>query len=96
MKGYPKTLSSKKDYLYVREHFSREQWLPDFQALLDSYQDWFFGKHLETKDEGIEDDTHKIIKFENIETKEKLEKKVESNKYDRKEPYQGRKVEPYQ
>lgn len=34
--------------------------------------------------------------FENIENKEKLEKKVESNKYDRKEPYQGRKVEPYQ
>lgn len=70
MKGYPKTLNSKKDYLYVREHFSREQWLPDFQALLDSYQDWFFEKHLETKDEGIEDNTHKIVEFENTETEE--------------------------
>ena len=70
MKGYPHHLNTKADYMYVHANFPREQWLPDFQALLDSTHDWFFEKHLETKDEGIEDDTHKIVKFENTETKE--------------------------
>ena len=70
MKGYPHHLNTKTDYMYVHANFPREQWLPDFQALLDSTHDWFFEKHLDTKDEGIEDDTHKIVKFENTETKE--------------------------
>ena len=70
MKGYPHHLNTKADYMYVHANFPREQWLPDFQALLDSTHDWFFEKHLDTKDEGIEDDTHKIVKFENTETKE--------------------------
>ena len=70
MKGYPQHLNTKADYMYVHANFPRKQWLPDFQALLDSTHDWFFEKHLDTKDEGIEDDTHKIVKFENTETKE--------------------------
>ena len=70
MKGYPHHLNTKEDYMYVCANFPREQWLPDFQALLDSTHDWFFEKHLDAKDEGIEDDTHKIVKFENTETKE--------------------------
>ena len=70
MKGYPHHLNTKADYMYVHANFPREQWFPDFQALLDSTHDWFFEKHLDTKNEGIEDDTHKIVKFENTETKE--------------------------
>ena len=70
MKGYPKYLNSKADYLYVHENFPREQWLPDFQVLLDTYKDWFFEKHLETREEGIEDETHKIVEFVNEETQE--------------------------
>ena len=61
MKGYPSQLNSKEDYLYVRENFPREQWLPDFQALLDSYRDWFFVAHLERKEDGITDETHKVV-----------------------------------
>ena len=49
MKGYPQHLNTKADYMYVRANFPREQWLPDFQALLDSTHDWFFEKHLDTK-----------------------------------------------
>ena len=32
MRGYPKYLSTKADYEYVREHFSKEQWQADFQV----------------------------------------------------------------
>ena len=61
MKGYPHHLNTKADYLYVHANFPREQWLPDFQALLSSTHDWFFEKHLDTKEDGIEDDMHKIV-----------------------------------
>ena len=60
MKGYPKTLSSREDYIYVAENFPRAQWAPDWQALLDSMRDWFFVRNLESREEGIEDATHKI------------------------------------
>ena len=64
MKGYPKFLSSKADYEYVRNHFSKEEWLPDFQGLLDSSRDWFFVSELSSETEGVEDDTHKVVKDE--------------------------------
>ena len=64
MRGYPDYLNTKEDYLYVHDNFPRELWLPDFQALLDSYMDWFFEKHLASRDEGIEDETHKIVESE--------------------------------
>lgn len=67
MKGYPSELNSKEDYEYVRHNFKKEEWLPDFQALLDSYRDWFFVKDLKTKDEGITDDTHKIVESQDTE-----------------------------
>ena len=70
MKGYPQHLNTKADYMYVRANFPREQWLPDFQALLDSTHDWFFEKHLGTKEDGLNDSTHKVVEFENTETKE--------------------------
>ena len=60
MKGYPKELNSKEDYLYVRENFPREMWLPDFQHLLDTMRDWFSVGELPTGAEGIVDDTHKV------------------------------------
>lgn len=68
MKGFPKHLNSKKDYLYIKAHFDRELWLPEFKKLLDSRFDWFFDKDLESKDEGIEDATHKIVETSDTET----------------------------
>lgn len=60
MIGFPKNLNTKADYEYVRQHFARELWRPKFQELLDTEMDWFFVKELTSREEGIEDDTHKI------------------------------------
>lgn len=60
MRGYPKFLSTKSDYEYVRQHFPKEQWQSDFQALLDTRYDWFFVKELAKGEIGISDDTHKV------------------------------------
>lgn len=67
MKGYPQHLNTKADYMYVRANFPREQWLPDFQALLDSTHDWFFEKHLDTKEDGLVDSTHKVVENKSVE-----------------------------
>ena len=61
MKGYPKCLNSKDDYLYVKDNFSRDEWAGDFQALLDSVKDWFFVEMLESEEAGLTDDTHKVV-----------------------------------
>lgn len=60
MKGYPKTLNTKEDYEYVKENFPAEQWKPDYQKLLDSMNDWVPTGKLDSEDDGIVDDTHKI------------------------------------
>ncbi|MBR3722094.1 MAG: hypothetical protein IKN12_04940 [Selenomonadaceae bacterium] len=61
MQGYPKHLNTKEDYLFVKENFPKEMWKKDWQALLDSRQNWFFVKDLPYKLSGIEDETHKIV-----------------------------------
>lgn len=64
MKGFPKNLNTKDDYLYIKEHFDRELWVPEFQKLLDTISDWFFVKNLDLEKDGITDDTHKIVEIE--------------------------------
>lgn len=64
MKGYPKHLNSKEDYIYVKENFPKEYWEKDFQNLLDTRCNWVTVKELESKEDGIEDSTHKIIEAE--------------------------------
>ena len=61
MKGYPKHLNTREDYEYVHANFPSEKWLPSFKALLEGLTNWFFEKNLKTRDEGIEDETHKIV-----------------------------------
>lgn len=61
MKGLPKTLNSKQDYLYLKENTEKTYYTPLFQALLDSRFNWFFEKPLENKSDGTEDETHKIV-----------------------------------
>lgn len=65
MRGYPKTLASREDYVYVAENFPPEKWRVDWQDLLDTMCDWFFARELADKSEGIEDATHKIEVNEN-------------------------------
>ncbi len=59
MVGYPKFLNTKEDYEFVRANFPKEQWRPDFEALLNERYEWFnLG---EIKGEGTTDDTHKVV-----------------------------------
>lgn len=62
MIGFPKWFNTKQDYLYVKEHFPREQWLPHFQALLDTRMAWLNVGKLESPEQGITDETHKVVK----------------------------------
>ena len=61
MVGYPKFLNTKEDYEYVRNNFPKNEWEKDFKALLDGEKDWF---NVGETDDGIIDDTHKVIKDE--------------------------------
>lgn len=64
MKGFPKTLSTKQDYEYVRENFPAEQWKPRWQNLLDERKNWFPTGQIESKEAGITDETHKVEELE--------------------------------
>lgn len=75
MKGFPKYLSTKEDYINVINTFPRETWEPKLQNLLANENEWFnIGK---ISDEGIEDDTHKVIIDE--ETGEKYQYELKEN-----------------
>jgi len=59
--GFPRWLNTREDYLYVHEYSPREQWEPAFQALLDERVNWLNVGKLEGEDDGITDETHKVI-----------------------------------
>ncbi len=61
MRGFPKHLSTRDDYLYVRENFPPEQWRPRFQALLDERFAWLPVGPLAAGEPGIEDATHRVV-----------------------------------
>lgn len=61
MKGIPKQLNSKQDYIYAKENLDESYWKPLFQDLLDSRFNWFYEKYLDSKEQGIEDETYKIV-----------------------------------
>ena len=61
MRGYPKTLNSKEDYLYVKEHFTKEEWSADWQALLDTMKDYFFVRFLETSEVAPTGENFKVV-----------------------------------
>ena len=65
MKGFPKHLNSKQDYIYIRENFPDEQWKPVWQGLLGGQKNWFCVGKLDSKEAGITDSTHKIIESVN-------------------------------
>ena len=60
MHGYPKWLNTKADYYYVADNFPREQWSKDWQSLLDELYQWMYVSDLPSRDEGVEDATHRI------------------------------------
>lgn len=60
MKGFPKTLSTKADYEYVKENFPEEQWKPAWQRLLDERKNWFPIGEVESMEAGMTDELHKV------------------------------------
>ena len=59
IKGYPKHLNSKADYLYVKNIFPQEIWEKVFKELLDDRMKWLMTDKLDAP-EGIEDETHQV------------------------------------
>lgn len=66
MKGFPKHLNSKFDYLYIKENFPADLWKPAWERLLQERQKWF-DMGIIDEGEGISDDTHRVETFENKE-----------------------------
>lgn len=63
MQGYPKHLNSKQDYLNMLE-IDKPETIKRLQSLLDNRFTWIQGEELMANENGIEDDTHKIMVFE--------------------------------
>ena len=66
MKAFPKTLNSWKDVVYVVNNYPKAQWQPKLEALIDEeiVKAWYWVKVLDSKEEGITDDTHKVVEQE--------------------------------
>ncbi len=58
MKGMPKHLATKQDYLNVMGIFPKSKWSPRFQELIDNRYAWVETGPVEG--DGVTDDTHKV------------------------------------
>lgn len=64
MVGFPKHLNTEADYEYVRTHFPAAEWRPHWQALLDEKDAWLMTALLAEGDDGVVDETHKVVEVE--------------------------------
>ncbi len=62
MKGLPKHMNSKYDYLYIKETLPDDEWKPYWRALLTESKTWVDLGEINEAD-AIVDDTHKIEHF---------------------------------
>lgn len=67
MRGFPKMLSSKADYINVKNDFPPEEWKPHYQALLDTMMAWYPTGEVENPEEGIIDATHRVEEMDPME-----------------------------
>lgn len=75
MRGLPKNLNTKEDYIYLKDNYSKEYWLQVFQNLLDTRYSWFA---IDEKDY-VEDDKHKKVYNEQEDTYEYFVYKLNKN-----------------
>ena len=75
MRGLPKNLNTKEDYLFLKDNYSKEYWLQAFQNLLDTRYSWFA---IDEKDY-VEDDKHKKVYNEQEDTYEYFVYKLNKN-----------------
>ena len=64
MRDFPKWLNTKQDYLNCLNLYPDET-KKSLQELLDSRFNWFQTAILADNEQGITDETHKIVEFEN-------------------------------
>lgn len=64
MRGFPRNLNTKEDYQYIRDNFPREQWVPHWQALLDTCKDWFFVRTLNDGETAPAGGSYMVVPFE--------------------------------
>jgi hypothetical protein len=57
MRGLPKHLNTKQDYLFLKDNYAEEYWKPVFQNLLDTRYEWF----AIDEEDYIEDENHRAI-----------------------------------
>jgi len=58
MRGFPKHLNIKQDYVNAMSDFPKSEWQPALQELLDTRVQWIMTSKLDG--EGITDDTHEV------------------------------------
>lgn len=75
MRGLPKNLNTKEDYIYLKDNYDKEYWLPAFQNLLDTRYSWFA---IDEKDY-VEDDKHKKVHNEQEDIDEYFVYKLNKN-----------------
>lgn len=61
MRGFPKALNTREDYLYIKDNFPKEDWAPAFQALLDTVKDWMFVRMLDEGEAVPAGDDYKTV-----------------------------------
>ena len=65
MVGVPKTLNSHDDYVYLKEHFPEDVWKPAWKMMWEQRKHWMPVKVLDKREDGIEDETHRLIEITN-------------------------------
>jgi len=60
MMGFPRVLTTRFDYDYIRANFQPNEWRPAFQKLLDGEYIWQMIGELAAGDAGIADETHRV------------------------------------
>ena len=73
MHGFPKYLSTKQDVLNVMQEYPK-QTKKFLQELLDTKDVWMLVRKLDLDEEGVQDDTHKVVTNDDPETKDIVEK----------------------
>lgn len=60
MKGFPQSLNTKEDYLYIIENFPKEIWIKELQCLLDTKDYWYYIHNVPSLKEGINNQNMKV------------------------------------
>ena len=66
MRGYPSTLNSWEDVIFVTENFPKDMWQADLERLIsdDETKAWYWVELLPVGKAGIVDDTHKVVEYD--------------------------------